>query len=145
MYRFIQKLYHNNLGVPVIMTHCVELLTEYHFLSELHESRSFSGSCLASSISLYIHITYYVNFISTGATVILFSTCFTKGIIFETDKIKQVVKVIYVRPHRRRTWSVQSYLPSGVNVHPHLIHGSLGPPESTFNTPNSISIGSAVF
>ena len=35
------------------------------------------------------------------------------------------------RPHRRRTWTVQSYSPNGANVHPYLIHASLNPPEST--------------
>ena len=34
-------------------------------------------------------------------------------------------------PHRRRTWTVQSYSPGGASVHPHLIHGSFGPPECT--------------
>jgi len=33
-------------------------------------------------------------------------------------------------PHRRHTWMVQSYSPGCVNVHPHLTHASLGPPES---------------
>ena len=35
------------------------------------------------------------------------------------------------RPHRRRTWTVQSYLPGCTNVHPHLMHASLDLPEST--------------
>jgi len=29
------------------------------------------------------------------------------------------------RPHRRRTWTVQSYSPSGANVHPDQLHASL--------------------
>jgi len=29
------------------------------------------------------------------------------------------------RPHRRRTWTVQSYSPANANVHPHPIHASL--------------------
>jgi len=39
-----------------------------------------------------------------------------------------------IRPHRCRTQTVQSYSPCGTNVHLHLIHGFLGPPESTFQT-----------
>jgi len=38
------------------------------------------------------------------------------------------------RPHRRRTWTVQSYSPGGVSVHPHVIRASLHPPESTYQT-----------
>jgi len=30
------------------------------------------------------------------------------------------------RPHRCHTWTVQSYLLGGANVHPHLTHASLG-------------------
>ena len=33
------------------------------------------------------------------------------------------------RPHCRCTWTVQSYSPGGANVHFHLIHASLDPPE----------------
>jgi len=47
------------------------------------------------------------------------------------------------RPHRRRTWRVQSYSPGGASVHRYLIHASLDAPEST--TQNGISIGSAAF
>jgi len=38
------------------------------------------------------------------------------------------------RPHRRRTWTVQSYSPCGANVHPHLTHASLGPSKSIRQT-----------
>jgi len=38
------------------------------------------------------------------------------------------------RPHRHRTWTVQSYSPDSVNVHPHLTHASLNPHESISQT-----------
>ena len=38
------------------------------------------------------------------------------------------------RPHRRRTWTIQWYLPGGITVHTHLIHASLSPPGSTIQT-----------
>ena len=38
------------------------------------------------------------------------------------------------KPHRRRKWMVQWYPACCANVHPHLIHISLGPPESTTQT-----------
>jgi len=38
------------------------------------------------------------------------------------------------RPHRCRTWTVQSYSPGGANVHPYLIDAFLGPLESTSQT-----------
>jgi len=39
------------------------------------------------------------------------------------------------RPHRRRTWTVQSYSPGDANVHPpHVTHASLGLPRSTTKT-----------
>jgi len=31
-------------------------------------------------------------------------------------------------------WTVQPYSPGGANVHPHVTHASLGPPESTTQT-----------
>jgi len=68
-----------------------------------------------------------------------------------------------IRPHRRCTWTVQSYSPAGDNMHCHLIH-AIAPSQNCFiawgmwtqtNTwflgftrvhiPNGISIGSAVF
>jgi len=36
--------------------------------------------------------------------------------------------------HRRRTWTIQSYSPSCANVHSHLTHAFLNPPESTTQT-----------
>ena len=44
-------------------------------------------------------------------------------------------------PHRRRTRSVQSYLPGYANAHPHVtcFLGSI-----RIHNPNSISIGSAI-
>jgi len=58
------------------------------------------------------------------------------------------------KPHRHRIWMVVPILYNGPSfsqklplpmgdLGPHLIHGSLGPPESI--PPNRISIGSAVF
>ena len=41
--------------------------------------------------------------------------------VFVSGMIQQVVKVIDIRPHRRRAWTVQSYLPGGANVHSNLI------------------------
>ena len=38
------------------------------------------------------------------------------------------------RPHRCRTWTVQSYSPVSTNVHPYLIHASLDPLESITQT-----------
>jgi len=38
------------------------------------------------------------------------------------------------RPHHRRTWTVHLHSPCGVNVHLHLTHASLDPPESTSQT-----------
>ena len=38
------------------------------------------------------------------------------------------------RPHRRRIWTVQTYLPGGTNVHLYLMHASLDPLESIFQT-----------
>jgi len=40
----------------------------------------------------------------------------------------------YDRPHRRRIWTVHWYSPGGASVHPHLLHASLGPPESKSQT-----------
>ena len=37
------------------------------------------------------------------------------------------------RSHRRRTWTVQPYSQGGANMHPHPIHASLNPPESTLH------------
>ena len=39
-----------------------------------------------------------------------------------------------IRPHRRRTWTGQSYSPGGANMHTHLIHASLLQAESTSQT-----------
>jgi len=36
-----------------------------------------------------------------------------------------------IRLHHRHTWTVQSYLPVGASVHPHLMHSSLDPHQST--------------
>jgi len=44
------------------------------------------------------------------------------------------------RPRRRRTWTVQSYSPGDANVHPHLIHASLNPPESICSQTTSRSV-----
>jgi len=38
------------------------------------------------------------------------------------------------RPHRRRTWTVQSYSPGCANMHSRLIHAFLDQPESTSET-----------
>ena len=46
------------------------------------------------------------------------------------------------RPHRRGTWTVQSYLPGGANVPPHLMRAFLEPPKFTLSC---ISISSPVF
>jgi len=47
---------------------------------------------------------------------------------------KKWSKQFDIWPHRRSARIVQSYSPCGDNVHPHLIHGSLGPPESASQT-----------
>ena len=57
------------------------------------------------------------------------------------DKGDKVIQ--QTRPHRRRTWMIQSYSPGCANVHSHLTRPSLSPPHS--RVPNGISIGSAVF
>jgi len=64
-----------------------------------------------------------------------FSTLGTNTLLVSWyQMLKKVVKVFGIRSHRRRTWTVQSYSPGDANVHPHLLHASVGPPECTSQT-----------
>ena len=48
-------------------------------------------------------------------------------------------KYLTKRPHRRRTWTVQWYLPGCASVHPTLTHTSMDPPKSITQTASQLS------
>jgi len=80
-------------------------------------------------------------FLATDETICCCWHCCTLNLSYYVTLIS-LTKVIWhtVRPHRRRTRTVQSYSPGGANVHSRLIRGP-----TPLSNPNCISISTAVF
>ena len=73
------------------------------------------------------HLTFlrWKQMVSFSSDYALSHTVISQYINFDRRKYSQQVRKLH-------TWTVQSYSPGGVSVHPHLIHAALDPPESTY-------------